>query len=125
MTETYQQALHAQVEDLSIGDRMGAAEVFLAGVRAQYVNSLPPFPADGVCECGNDGTEFGSWQHVEYGYTRWTNGEFDGDHLHLSTDGWDDMSESGDVEWVECNSYRSGQPGCGKAYKMPDDVEWD
>lgn len=125
MTETYQAALHAQVEDLSLGDRMGVAEAFLAETRRMYVSSLPEFPADGVCECGNDGTEFGSWQHIEYGYTRWTNVEFDTDHLHLSTDGWDDMSESGDVEWVECNSYLAGQPGCGKAYKMPDNVEWD
>jgi len=125
MIETYQAALHAQIEDLSLGDRLGAAEAFLAEIRRMWLSALPELPADGVCECGNDGLEFGAYQQIEVGYTRWTNGEWDEDHLHLSTDGWDDMSESGDTEWVECNSYRAGQPGCGKQYRMPENVEWD
>lgn len=110
-----------------LAERVKEAEERLQEVRRTWYSGLPDFPADGRCECGNDGTEFGDWQHVEVGYQRWTNGEWAGDHLHLSTDGWDDMSEGGEFEWVECNRYASGSltPSCGRAYKIPENMEYN
>jgi hypothetical protein len=88
-----------------------------------WVQSLPDFPADGVCpSCGQTGVEHGLWQHNEPGYFRWTNGQVDDGVLTLSTDGWDDMSEHGSFEWVECNEFNGG---CGSAYKLPENVEWE
>lgn len=112
---------------------LATAEAALRDARHVWLMSLPEFPADGVCpNCGQDGSEFGAWQHQETGYSRWTNGKIrrpDEDenfapYLHLSTDGWDDMSATGDIEWVECNRYNT-PAGCGAEYRMPDNVEWD
>lgn len=106
--------------------RLASAEQHLREARSAWYAELPDFPADGHCaDCG--GTE---WIAMEIGYSRWTSGEWvepDEDeqagHLHLYTDGWDDMSESGEFEWIECDQFRSG--GCGKEYKVPDEREWD
>lgn len=114
--------------------RVTGIEEQLADARRTWYTALPEFPADGICVgCGADWTDdYGSVQRMETGYVRWTNGEVQEvseggpKFAHWQTDGWDDMSEHGDFEWVECNSYRAAVPaGCGMAYKIPEREEWD
>lgn len=105
---------------------INAAETALVKAREAWYATLPEFPADGVC------TECGETQYVaiEVGYHRWTHGEWvpsededDAGYLHLTTDGWDDMAETGEFEWMECDQYNGD--GCGKEYQVPDNREWD
>lgn len=105
-------------------DRLEAARAELRNAELAWYDSLPPFPADGRCECGADPTESAAFTISETGYERWTSAEWAGDHLHAFTDGWDDMSDDGRLEWVECDPYR-GSTGCGRAYRLPDGVEYD
>ena len=118
-------AVLAQVEDLAVDERITLLEQALQEARRAWYASLPDFPANGRCACGNPGDEFGNWQHIEVGYTRWTNGDHADGFLHLSTDGWDDMSEGGTFEWVECDAYQASNPNCGQAYKVPENMEYD
>lgn len=87
-----------------------------------------PFPPDGACPiCGHDD----KWKLTETGYVRFTSIEFERDEeneegddgeivgIHATTGGWDDMSETGDDEFMTCF-------GCLSEYLMPDiEVEWD
>ena len=116
------------------------AEAALRDARAAWYATLPAFPADGVCvNCGRTWDEYGSVQRMEHGYERWTNGqieEVDGlsrsigligypvetSVVHWSTDGWDDMSEQGDFEYVQCNGFNGG---CGQSYQLPEEEAWD
>ena len=80
---------------------------------------LPEWPETGVCECGSD-----SWMLIEPGYWRFTaaeteTAEYDAQgFLHATTDGRDDMSESGATMWVACNT-------CDLAYTRPREIEYD
>lgn len=117
------------VSDVSatLAVELRTAEKALREARQRWYESLPEFPADGHCLfCDNDGTEFGDWQHIEEGYSRWTNGSFEDGVLRLPTNGWDDYSDQGEFEWVECNAYQAGHPEhCGAAYALPEDMEWN
>jgi hypothetical protein len=122
-------------------ERLASAEKELSEARQAWYVALPEFPAEAVeCpECGLDWTEYGHLQKMEEGYQRWTNGNvvtsedegrgYDGrgvvagtTYVHWSTDGWDDMSESGDHEYVQCNAYNGG---CGACFQIPEIEEYD
>lgn len=77
-------------------------------------NERPAFPSDGVCpECGS-----ASWNDVETGYARISSAVFEDGVLHVWNDGWDDMSEGGDEQYVACDT-------CGTAFAHPSNVEYD
>ena len=96
---------------------MAAVDAAVVALREQ-VAGLPAFPADGVCpHC--DG---GEWRVVEPGYWRWTRTTFE-DGV-LSANGWDDMSEEGAAEWIECDRYSSVSTGCGAAFQAPESLWW-
>lgn len=118
--------------DYSLDERLRIAERVLENAQQLWYAQLPDFPADGQCECGNPGSEFGAWQHVESGYIRWTSGNATSDGVRVVGDGWDDMSEGGTLEWMECQSVASYvddhvhyTKACGRCYKVPDNLEWD
>ncbi len=98
-------------------------------VRSAYCDwydSLYEFPADGVCLiCGQDGTEHGDYQITEIGYVRLTHCAVEDGVLHAIVDGWDDMSEGGTFEWVECQGRNAAGGPCDAEYKVPDNREWD
>jgi hypothetical protein len=99
----------------------------LAEARKAWYEALPPLLSVESCPiCANDWTDFGHLQRMEEGYARYTNGNIttdDGEsHVHWSTDGWDDMSEQGDFEYVTCNVFNGG---CGACFQIPKDEEWD
>lgn len=107
--------------------RVTDAEEALKEARKRWYDSLPAFPIQENCpQCNADWTEYGNLQRMEEGYQRWTNGNIQSQHhenyVHWSTDGWDDMSESGDHEYVQCNAFNGG---CGAAFQIPEDEEWD
>lgn len=104
---------------MSDEDRLSSAmevarAAFIRAART-WQASLRSFPTDGTClDCGNGYY----YTIVEYGYWRHTSASADSGTLWASTDGWDDMSESGDVEHVECVE-------CGACYQLPDNTEWN
>lgn len=115
-------SLHARITD---------AEEALKEARQRWYDALPTIPA-GTTDCpacGCDWTEYPALQRVEEGYQRWTNGQVYTRHhepyVHWSTDSWDDMSEGGEFEYVQCNPFRAEGGGCGAAFQIPDDEEWD
>lgn len=68
----------------------------------------------GECpECG--GKAF--WL-VEQGYVRFTKLEWEEDRWRGFTDGWDDMSEDGDVEHIVCRD-------CFEVFESPGIQDWD
>lgn len=83
----------------------------------EAANELPVLPDTG-CVCG---AEHDDLMLEEFGYVRWTRMERMGDESEYwvgVTDGWDDMSDSGNgptVVW--CQS-------CNAHYQQPDDLEW-
>ena len=81
-------------------------------VRVKFRESLDDFPEDGVCSCGrNDGDK---WFNYELGYSRYSKVELPGGkRLTILLDGWDDMSESGDLNLMVCER-------CDKAHPVPD-----
>ena len=75
---------------------------------------LSPLPANGVCP----GCQTTQWVNVELGYTRTSQMALADDGLwQVDGDGWDDMSEGGDDEFVECSS-------CGMMFEIPSDLRW-
>jgi hypothetical protein len=80
---------------------------------------LPEAPEDGKCQhCGNDELYL-----EEAGYCRYTQAELvtedEDDHYWVSiTDGWDDMSESGETLNLVCWA-------CFTRYQAPDDINWN
>lgn len=55
---------------------------------------------------------------VEHGYSRTTTLRWEGDGWHGYTDGWDDMSEQGQTEFVVCES-------CFEVFRSPGIEDWD
>lgn len=99
----------------------------LAEVRKRWYEALPPLPLAENCPvCDCDWTDYGNLQRMEHGYERWTNGQMmlaePPHHVHWSTDGWDDMSEQGDFEYVQCNAFHGG---CGACFQIPESEDWD
>lgn len=98
--------------------------------RNHWAEHLPPLPADGKCpncdlpffEKNDDHVTDNLWWW-EVGYTRMSKGfMYDPDYtpkqsVCFYSDGWDDMSESGDCAWVCCAS-------CQLAFAVPDEVDW-
>ena len=81
-------------------------------LNAEY-DALPDLPADGTCACGS--TDF---YHIEEGYSQWCRMELDAGTWRATTDGWDDMSETGMYQYVTCHS-------CDADYKTPTEIEWN
>jgi hypothetical protein len=115
----------------SLAARITDAEEELARRRKDWYDALPPMPLSEKCPvCGCDWTDYGNLQRMEHGYERWTNGDVQeadesqggGLYLHWSTDGWDDMSEGGDFEYVQCNAFNGG---CGACFQIPEQEDWD
>lgn len=121
------------MSDAELRQAIVDAEAALGQARRAWYDSLPVLPPDGICpSCGAEFAEHGTIQRVELGYTRSTNGNVvDGEpgdteaRVHWSTDGWDDMSEGCEFEYVECNAYKAASPGCGQAFKIPEHEDWD
>jgi hypothetical protein len=107
--------------DDQVRDELATAEgeILKAEQRARFASwmlpALPNRPAD-----QDDNEERSPWepeaQIVESGYARWTKLEWQDDHWHAWTDGWDDMSEGGTVEYVQYE---------GRAYAMLDNADYD
>lgn len=110
----------------SLAARVADAEQALKEARKRWYESLPELVGDKCPNCGADWTEYGHLTRVEEGYSRFTNGQMMVEEApafaHWSTDGWDDMSESGEFEYVWCSPFNGG---CGAAFQIPDDEEWD
>lgn len=105
---------------MSLDTLITELEHALRTARGLWLAALPEFPPDGTCpECGS--TE---WQIEERGYNRWTDAEWLDDHLHATTDGWDDFSEHGDFEFVVCWN-RAHLNACTFACQLPDHVDYD
>lgn len=88
--------------------------------------TLPPAPTDTCPKCGSTD----DFRVVEEGYSRFTMAEtFDGYWL-AHTNGWDDMSESGEFEYIECwGDIRRDHPNdpvdhCGTYFQMPGDITY-
>ncbi len=110
----------------SLYGRVIGLEEQVRSAYCDWYDSLDEFPADGVCpNCGQAGSEYGDYQIQEIGYTRTTNCEVADGVLGAHTDGWDDMSEGGTFEWVECQGRHPQGGWCDAEYKIPDNREWD
>lgn len=94
-----------------------AAEQALRAARQAWYETLPEL-TDGLrcSKCGN-GDDWRDLHVHEEGYTRWVGCQIDGEKLIAHTDGWDDMSDEGEFEYVMCD-------GCGQAHVMPDGLEF-
>ena len=67
-----------------------------------------PFPKSGECACGAS-----DWLDCEAGYVRMSSAAVDGGVIRVFMDGWDDMSEGGDEQYMACAV-------CGREYAYPD-----
>lgn len=111
----------------------------MAAMKLREATEVLPDFWEHPCDCmkpDEDGVldwNIESIQVVEPGYVRWEqvdsvlppggSDEFgDGPAIHASTDGWDSMSESGAVEYLECAPERGG---CGAIWAVPEELEWD
>lgn len=96
---------------------------------------LPDFFAHPHCHCAPTDEMLETidrpLQVVEHGYVRWENvdqvsyGITDPDAdrwMHAYTDGWDSMSETGAVSYLECCPHRGG---CGAIWALPETIDWD
>lgn len=84
-------------------------------VASELIAQLPELPDPNTVELKLKDWQL-AFQLEEYGYCRYTSAEWEGDHWHGYTDGWDDMSENGSFEYFDVN---------GLYWRRPDEFAWD
>lgn len=94
-----------------------AAEAELQRARAAWYETLPELADELRCSRCGAGDEVRDLIVNEEGYERWTSCEIADGVLLAVTDGWDDMSEGGALEYVRCDK-------CEQAHRVPATMEW-
>lgn len=111
-----------EVSTIEINDRKGvpmnpvetAVAHAMNEIRERLIDNLPKLPTTGICDCGKSDYFY----VVEPGYWRTTNASVSCGTWTATADGWDDMTEEGAFEFMECGF-------CNAMYEKPHNIIWN